>query len=276
MRSSAARPNGRSSSQAIDRAAAGRRARCCSSPARPGSVRPGSPRRLAAASSRARPARAASSSAVTPYGPVVAALRSYLRAEPGGLDAAGRCAPHLALLLPGAGRAGAGERPRDDLRGPALRARARWPRTAHVAASCSTTCTGRTRSTIELLAALAPAAQGDAGDGPRRLPLRRAAARPHAALAAQRAAPRRRPRGAGPRRRSTASETGELLGELLPGAPSPALVRARARPDPGRPVLRRGDGRRAAGERPARRRARAASTSAATTCRCPTRSATRC
>lgn len=42
----------------------------------------------------------ASQNATTPYGPVVAALRSYLRAAPGGLADRGPLASHLALLLP--------------------------------------------------------------------------------------------------------------------------------------------------------------------------------
>jgi DNA-binding CsgD family transcriptional regulator len=43
---------------------------------------------------------AAVDGASTPYGPIVAALRSYLRADPGGLDECGSLRPHLALLLP--------------------------------------------------------------------------------------------------------------------------------------------------------------------------------
>ena len=43
---------------------------------------------------------AARRNAVTPYGPMVAALRSYLRVEPRGLDGCGPLRPHLALLLP--------------------------------------------------------------------------------------------------------------------------------------------------------------------------------
>jgi predicted ATPase len=43
---------------------------------------------------------AASNSAVAPYGPVVALLRSYLRARPDGLADLGPLRPHLALLLP--------------------------------------------------------------------------------------------------------------------------------------------------------------------------------
>src|SRR5204862_57763 len=38
--------------------------------------------------------------AAAPYGPIVAALRSYVRGQPGGLDDTGPLRPHLALLLP--------------------------------------------------------------------------------------------------------------------------------------------------------------------------------
>src|SRR6059058_3430992 len=43
---------------------------------------------------------AASSGAPVPYGPVVALLRSYLRARPDGFDGCGPLRPHLAMLLP--------------------------------------------------------------------------------------------------------------------------------------------------------------------------------
>src|SRR3954470_21906792 len=43
---------------------------------------------------------AASNSALALYGPVVALLRSYLRARPDGLDDCGPLRPHLAMLLP--------------------------------------------------------------------------------------------------------------------------------------------------------------------------------
>jgi DNA-binding NarL/FixJ family response regulator len=43
---------------------------------------------------------AASSSALAPYGPVVALLRSYLRARPDGLESCGPLRSHLAMLLP--------------------------------------------------------------------------------------------------------------------------------------------------------------------------------
>ena len=38
--------------------------------------------------------------ATPPYGPIIAALRAYLRAQPGGLAACGPLTPYLALLLP--------------------------------------------------------------------------------------------------------------------------------------------------------------------------------
>src|SRR4051812_8605625 len=47
---------------------------------------------------------AASSSGVAPYGPIVALLRCYLRANPKGLDGESRLRPHLAILLPELGR----------------------------------------------------------------------------------------------------------------------------------------------------------------------------
>jgi DNA-binding CsgD family transcriptional regulator len=46
-----------------------------------------------------------SHSGTAPYGPVVTALRSYLRAKPGGLDECGPLRPHLAMLLPELGEA---------------------------------------------------------------------------------------------------------------------------------------------------------------------------
>ncbi len=53
----------------------------------------------------------ASHVAPAPYGPIVAALRSYLRANPDGLDGCGALKPHLALLLPELGKpAKAGDR----------------------------------------------------------------------------------------------------------------------------------------------------------------------
>jgi DNA-binding CsgD family transcriptional regulator len=42
----------------------------------------------------------ASHGAAVPYGPIVAALRSYLRRDPGGLAECGPLRPHLALILP--------------------------------------------------------------------------------------------------------------------------------------------------------------------------------
>jgi predicted ATPase len=50
---------------------------------------------------------AASSSAVAPYGPLVAVLRSYLRSRPDGLEGRGALRAHLALLLPELGEGAA-------------------------------------------------------------------------------------------------------------------------------------------------------------------------
>ncbi len=46
----------------------------------------------------------ASQDAPTPYGPMVAALRSYLRSNPDGLDGCGALGPHLGLILPELGK----------------------------------------------------------------------------------------------------------------------------------------------------------------------------
>ena len=53
----------------------------------------------------------ATQDAAAPYGPIVAALRSSLRANPGGLEGCGALRPHLALILPELGEpAAAGDR----------------------------------------------------------------------------------------------------------------------------------------------------------------------
>ena len=101
-RSSGARPSARGSSARSRRCAAGAAARCCSSPARPGSARrawptswpprPGVPRALG---------RAPRKGAAAPYGPVVAALRLLpARRARTALDGCGPLRPHLALILP--------------------------------------------------------------------------------------------------------------------------------------------------------------------------------
>ena len=65
-----------------------------------------------------------------PYGPVVAALRSYLRSHPGGLADVGPLRAQLAVLLPELGEPAAARRPADAVRGGALRARPRRRRAA--------------------------------------------------------------------------------------------------------------------------------------------------
>src|SRR4051812_23000005 len=69
----------------------------------PGGAGAGKPRLAEGAAARASTVAlrgAASSSAPAPYGPVVALLRSYLRARPDGLTGVGPLLPHLAMLLP--------------------------------------------------------------------------------------------------------------------------------------------------------------------------------
>src|SRR5215203_6258481 len=53
---------------------------------------------------------AASSGATVSYGPIVDALRSRLRADPGALAGCGPLLPHLALLLPELGKPAADSR----------------------------------------------------------------------------------------------------------------------------------------------------------------------
>ena len=127
---------------------------------------------------------------IAPYGPIVAALRSHLRADPGGLDECGPLRPHLALLLPELGdpaadsdRATLFEAVRcafaRDLR---RRPSDRPPRRPAVVR----------RGDPRAARGARLAAARDAAARRRRLPLRRAAARAPAAPAAPRAAPRRR------------------------------------------------------------------------------------
>jgi DNA-binding CsgD family transcriptional regulator len=62
------------------------------------------------AAREARFIRGAATPGCSPFGPLVAALRAFLRSEPGGLRSCGPLRPHLAMLLPELGDA----RPTDD------------------------------------------------------------------------------------------------------------------------------------------------------------------
>ena len=77
---------------------------------------------VAAASDALALRGAASPAATPPYGPMLGALRGYLRAAPGALASCGPLQGHLALLLPELGPGGRRERPRDAVRVAALRA----------------------------------------------------------------------------------------------------------------------------------------------------------
>ena len=74
--------------------------RSSSSRARPASARPASPRRSPGTPAANVLWGRASRAAAVPYGPIAAALRSHLRADPAGLDAVGPLGAHLALILP--------------------------------------------------------------------------------------------------------------------------------------------------------------------------------
>ena len=165
---------------------------------------------------------AASSSAVTPHGPLVAVLRDYLRGHPGGLDDLGPLRAHLALLLPELGEPAAGGDRATIFE--AVRRAFGGDRPALVVVLDDLQWSDE--ATLALLGGPRPDARRAAGARHRRLPLRRPPARPHAALAAQRAAPRRAASRSLRSRRSTRAGTGELLAVLLPDRPSPALVRA--------------------------------------------------
>ncbi len=205
----------------------------------------------------------ATQGATAPYGPLVAALRSRLRAQPDALAGAGPLRAELALLLPELGdRAAAADRP---TLFEALRAAF-----AHVAAERPALVLlddlqWSDEATLEVLSVARRAGARAAAARARRVPVRRAAAPARDPTPAQRPAPRGPPR----RARARPARTGGHGGAAGAGARRAAGPGARAR-DPralrGDPVLRRGAGRRAAAERRARR----------ARCRCPTPCATPC
>src|SRR3954447_24537321 len=166
---------------------------------------------------------AASSSAVAPYGPVVALLRNYLRERPDGLAGVGPLLPHLAMVLPELGPQ------------PASSDRATLTEAIHCAFK-QVAADGHAlmvlddlqwsdEATLELLARLGSAFESTPAlviaayrsDGlPRDHMLRwvRNELRRGGVLEEMTLAPLDR------------SETGELLAELLDGAPAPSLVAA--------------------------------------------------
>ena len=188
---------------------------------------------------------AASSSAATPHGPLVAVLRDYLRGRPGGLDDLGPLRAHLALLLPELGEPAAGGD-----RATIFEAVRRAFEAIGPALVVLDDLQWSDEATLSLLGGLAPALAelpvlvigAYRSDGlPRdhmlrwlRNELRRGGHLQELALAPL-----------------DAAGTGELLAVLLAG-PSVAGARAgAARPHPGPAVLRRGARPRARGERPA-------------------------
>ncbi len=159
--------------------------------------------------------------ATAPYGPVVAALRSYLRARPDGLDASGPLRPHLALILPELGDAApAGDR---DTLVEAVRCAFEHMARSEPVLLLLDDLQWSDDATLELLAAIAPSLgrlsllviAGYRSDGlPRdhmlrrlRQELRRGGYLDELTLAPL--AP---------------AETAELLAEILGDAPAPALV----------------------------------------------------
>ena len=166
----------------------------------------------------------ASQPAPAPYGPLVAALRAYLRANPDGLAGCGALKPHLALLLPELGApAQAGDRATlfEGLRCAFEQAARRDEPLIVVLDDLQWS----DDATLELLPALAESLAG--------LPLLLVAAyrsdglpRDHMLRRVRhelRRGGRRDEIGLAP---LEPGETGELLGQLLESEPAPSLVRA--------------------------------------------------
>ena len=168
---------------------------------------------------------AASNSAAAPYGPVIAVLRAYLRcASPTASTAAGRCAPHLALLLPELGEPAAAS-DRATIFEAVRCAFAQLAGEGHALVVLDD-LQWSDEATLELLAALAPMLTEMPLVVIARVPLRRAAARPPAALAAQRAAPRRRPRRADAGAARSRRDRRAARAPAAQRARRPSLVRA--------------------------------------------------
>ena len=239
--------------------------------ARPASSTPPSPGPACAALRGA-----AAQGGTAPYGPLVGALRAYMRAVPGGLDGCGPLRGHLALLLPelGAARRRTATAPRCS-----RRSAAPWPTIARhePAVVVLDDLHWSDEATLELLAALGPALEELPLARRRHLPLGRAPPRPPAAAPARRAAPRGRARRAharaarrGRRRRARRRRCSTQPLSPRAGGHDPRS-RRRACPSSSRSSRRalRAGGLLAAGDRRPRARCDA-------TCPCRTRCATPC
>jgi DNA-binding CsgD family transcriptional regulator len=166
---------------------------------------------------------AATEGASTPYGPIVAALRSYLRSDPNGLEDFGALQPHLALLLPELG-----EPAEDSDRSTIFEAvRCAFVRVATDAPAVVVLddLQWSDEATLELLAALASSL--------REIPLLTIAAyrtdglpRDHMLRWLRNELRRNDELEEVALEPLDAEQTAALLGELLPEPPSPSLVRA--------------------------------------------------
>jgi DNA-binding CsgD family transcriptional regulator/tetratricopeptide (TPR) repeat protein len=166
---------------------------------------------------------AAVEGASVPYGPIVAALRSHLRTDPAGLDECGALRPHLALLLPELGEPAAeSDRPTifEAVRCAFARIAADGPATVIL-----DDLQWSDEATLELLAALAwplrempltivAAYRSDGLPRDHRLRWLRNELRRGGELEEVVLEP------------LDSEQTAALLGELLPGTPSPSLARA--------------------------------------------------
>ena len=174
-----------------------------------------------------------------PYGPVVSALRSFLRVEPDGLAA---CRPplrrQLAVLLPELGRA-----PRQPdgccSSKPSSERSRSLPPVSRL--SCSwTTCNGPTRRPWRTFCPRLRALRDAPARPRRRVPKRRDSSRAPSPLASGAAFDARESSARSCSSRSTADMTARLVSQVLGTQAGARARRDRSRADPRRAVLRRG------------------------------------
>ena len=222
---------------------------------------------------RCRPPRGAGTRRADPYGPFIAALRSHLRADPEGLEMRRRSRPIWPTFCPRSVQPAADSDRATIFEAVRCALVTVSPRRPGAAAPRRPPVVRRVDARAAGGARLAP--QRTAASDDRRLPVRRPSPRPHAAPAAQRAAPRRRLEELA-LGRSAARTPRSFSRALLPEQPSPSLCARDPRPHGRLAVLHRGAGLGA--DRQGRTRSGSAAASSwppTATSRSPRRSATR-